>query len=74
MFPFWQNSLLVANLKDRDVRLLSLAGTRVIHEEVLLKDYGRAREAVSGPDGAVYVVVNTPDEILRMSSSGRASQ
>ncbi len=71
MFPFWQNNLLVANLKDRDVRLLTLAGARVMHEEVILKDFGRVREAVGGPDGAIYVVVNTPDEILRVSSQGR---
>jgi glucose/arabinose dehydrogenase len=32
------------------------------------------REAVGGPDGAVYVVVNEPDEILRVSSLGRAPQ
>jgi glucose/arabinose dehydrogenase len=74
MFPFWRHNLLVANLKFRDVRLLSLADARVIHEEVILKDYGRVREAVGGPDGAVYVVVNEPDEILQVSSLGRAPQ
>ncbi len=74
MFPFWRQGLLVANLRYRDVRLLSLADERVIHEEVILKDYGRVREAVGGPDGAVYVVVNKPDEILRLSSRGQAPQ
>jgi glucose/arabinose dehydrogenase len=71
MFPFWQNQLLAANLKYQDVRLLTLAGPRVIHEEVILKDFGRVREAVGGPDGAIYVVINTPDEILRISAEGR---
>ena len=71
MFPFWKGHLLVANLKYRDLRLLSLADQRVIHEEVILQDVGRMREAVSGPDGAIYVVINEPDEILRISSRGR---
>ncbi len=30
----------------------------------------RVREAVSGPDGAVYVVLNRPDVILRLTPSG----
>ena len=71
MFPYWQDSLIVANLKYRDLRLLTLADQRVIHEEIILKDFGRVREAVSGPDGAIYAVVNEPDEILRISSRGQ---
>ena len=34
------------------------------------KNAGRVREAVSGPDGAVYVVLNRPDVILRLTPSG----
>lgn len=71
MFPFWKDQLLVANLKYQDIRLLTLAGPRVIHEEVILKEFGRVREAVGGPDGAIYAVVNAPDEILRIASGGR---
>ena len=67
MFPYWQGHLLVANLKVRDVRLLDIAAGRVMHEETILKDFGRVREAVCGPDGAVYLVVNEPDAVLRVS-------
>lgn len=69
-FPKWQNKLLVASLKYEDVRVLSVEGDRVMHEEVILKNAGRVREAVSGPDGAVYVVLNRPDVILRLTPSG----
>ncbi len=69
MFPKWQNKLLVASLKYEDVRVLSVDGDRVIHEEVILKNAGRVREAISGPDGAVYVVLNQPDAILRLTLS-----
>ncbi len=74
MFPFWKGGLLAANLKFRDLRLLTLADDRVLHEEIILKDFGRAREAVCGPDGAVYAVVNDPDEILRISARGRTAR
>jgi glucose/arabinose dehydrogenase len=67
MFPYWQGRLLVANLKVRDVRLLDIDAGRVMHEETVLKDFGRVREAVCGPDGAVYLVVNEPNAVLRVS-------
>ena len=38
------------------------------------KDFGQVREAVGGPDGAVYAVVNDPDEILRISARGRTAR
>ena len=38
MFPKWQNKLLVASLKYEDVRVLSIDGDRVMHEEVILKN------------------------------------
>jgi len=66
-FPYWRNHLLVGALRDQEVRLLSLAGNHVQHQEVILKNAGRVREAVTGPDGAVYVVVNAPGAILRLS-------
>ena len=59
----------MASLKYEDVRVLSVEGDRVMHEEVILKNAGRVREAVSGPDGAVYVVLNRPDVILRLTPS-----
>lgn len=66
-FPYWRNHLLVGALRDQEVRLLSLAGDRVQHQEVILKDAGRVREAVTGPDGAIYVVLNAPPMVLRLS-------
>lgn len=66
-FPYWQHHLLVGALREQEVRLLNLAGERVQHQEVLLKNVGRVREAVSGPDGAIYVVLNAPGAILRLS-------
>lgn len=67
MFPFWKNRLLVGALAYQEVRLLNIKENRVLHQEVVLKDRGRVREAVPGPDGAIYVVLNEPGRIVRIS-------
>lgn len=67
IFSTWRNKLLVSALAYEEVRLLDIVEGRVIHEEIILKDVGRVREAVTGPDGAVYVVLNEPGQILRLT-------
>jgi aldose sugar dehydrogenase len=74
MFPYWNKHLIVSALVYEEVRILNVEGDRVMHEELILKDMGRVREAVTGPDGAIYAVVNEPDEILRISSLGPVRQ
>lgn len=66
-FPLWRHKLLVSALRDEEVRLLDLFEDRVMHEEVILQGAGRVREAVPGPDGALYVVLNEPDRVLRLT-------
>ena len=67
LFPFWRNHLLVTSLADKDLRLLQIQENRVLHEEILFDNLARVREAVTGPDGAIYVVINDPGEILRLT-------
>jgi aldose sugar dehydrogenase len=69
-FPYWKNHLLVTALKDQDLRLLQVQDGRVIHEEILFDGLGRVRDVITGPDGAIYVVLNSPHQILRLSSLG----
>ena len=66
-FPYWQNHLLVGALKYEEVRLVEIEKDRVIHEEIILKNYGRVRDVSSGPDGAIYVVLNEPGRVLRLT-------
>jgi glucose/arabinose dehydrogenase len=66
-FPKWKNMLLVGALKYEDVRLLNIEGDRVMHQEVILKNYGRVRDVGLDPEGNVYVVVNQPNRIIRLS-------
>ena len=35
-------------------------------QEVLFKNLGRVRDVIDGPDGYLYVVLNTPDRIVRL--------
>lgn len=67
LFPYWKGKLLVSSLAANELRLLELDGNRVMHEEVILKGAGRIRESVVGPDGAIYVVLNEPDRVVRLS-------
>jgi glucose/arabinose dehydrogenase len=67
LFPKWRNKLLVGALKYEDVRLLNIENDRVMHEEVIVKNLGRVRDVSTGPDGAIYVVLNTPNIVLRLT-------
>jgi aldose sugar dehydrogenase len=71
MFPEWDGDLLVAALKYQLLVRLDLdAETReVIGEERMLKgDYGRIRDVIVAPDGAVLMLTDADNGmVLRMS-------
>ncbi|MDC0325581.1 PQQ-dependent sugar dehydrogenase [bacterium] len=67
LFPRWKNHLLVGALKYEEVRLLDIQDDRVMHQEIILKNAGRVRDVCSAPDGALYVVTNGPDTLLKMT-------
>ncbi len=66
-FPSWQNNLVVTALKFEEVRRVVVDGDRVAEQEILLKGYGRVRDVKFGPDGALYLLTNTPDAVLRVT-------
>ncbi len=66
LFKRWEGKLIVGALAGEVVRLLQVEEGRVMHEETILEGEGRVREAVVGPDGAIYVVLNEPDEVWRL--------
>ena len=67
LFPKWKNKLMVGALKDEEVKLLHIEGDRVIHEQTIVKNLGRVRDLTTGPDGAVYIVLNNPDKVIRLT-------
>lgn len=72
-FPKWSGALLVGALKYESVAVMQVDEDRVMHEEVILKNAGRVREVAAGPDGAVYVVTNSPDAILKLTKKADRS-
>jgi glucose/arabinose dehydrogenase len=67
MFPKWQNNLIVTALGFEEVRRLVIDGDKVLEQEILMKGYGRVRDVKIGPDGALYLLMNAPDELLRVT-------
>ena len=67
-FPAWQGDLFVGALAGQLLTRLELDGTRVVHEERLLKELGdRIRDVRQGPDGLLYLVTDASDgRVLRI--------
>lgn len=72
MWGTWGGSLMVATLKEMDLRRFAVDGTTVTPAEVLLdRKYGRLRTPVLGPDGALYVTTSNGqgDRIIRITAT-----
>jgi aldose sugar dehydrogenase len=69
-FPEWQGDLLVTALVAREVRRVSLDGEQVTGQARILTEIGeRLRDIKTGPDGALYVLTDSPrGRVLRISA------
>lgn len=67
LFPAWKNNLLVSALKNQHIHRLVLDGHKVIKEEIILRESGRVRDIKSGPDGAIYALIDRRGMILRLT-------
>lgn len=67
LFPKWKNWLLAGALAFEELRLLAIDDERVIHQQTILKNAGRVRDVTTGPDGAIYVILNKPGTVIRMT-------
>ena len=67
LFPKWKNDLLVGALAFEEIRRLELEKNSVSEQETILKGVGRVRDLKIGPDGALYVLLNDPDMVLRIT-------
>lgn len=66
LFSPWKGNLLLGSLKFRYLARLELNGEQVMSEEKLMEGIGRVRSVVEGPDGLIYVSVETPGMVLRL--------
>jgi glucose/arabinose dehydrogenase len=71
-FPDWRGSLLVGSLQPGRLVRLQIANGRVVREERHLGEQGeRIRDVRQGPDGLVYVVIDSSRaRILRLEPRG----
>jgi glucose/arabinose dehydrogenase len=66
-FPQWRGSLFVGSLNPGALVRLTLDGDRVTSEERYLRDVGRVRAVVQGPDGMLYLLTDaTNGKLLRV--------
>jgi glucose/arabinose dehydrogenase len=65
-FPQWKHDLFVTALAGQQLLRLEVEGRTVKSQEVLFRNLGRVRDVVNGPDGLLYVLLNTPDRIVRL--------
>ena len=62
--PEWQNSILLATLKEDDLRVLKLnaSGDSIISEDIYFNNYfGRLRDVCVSPDGKIYLATSNQD-------------
>lgn len=67
LFAKWENNLMVGALAFEEIRRLVIADDKVTEQEIILKGVGRVRDLKTGPDGALYVLLNSPDMVLRIT-------
>ncbi len=68
LFPDWRGNLFIAALAERTVRRLEMRENEVVAQHEMFKDLGeRFRDVRVGPDGALYLLTDSPDgKVLRV--------
>ncbi len=63
-FPGWEHNLLATGMSAEELQRIVIEDGKVTRIETLLKNQGRVRDVASGPDGLIYVALNTrgPDQ------------
>ena len=69
--PGWKGDLFVGSLKFGQLVRLEIDGDRIVGEERLLDNaYGRIRDVVQGPDGALYLLTDSgKGALLRITAA-----
>ena len=76
-FPQWRGSVFSGGLSGQQLSRITLDGQDVVHEETLYYDQGRIRDVREGPDGYIYMAIDTRDgagPIVRLEPVDRSSE
>lgn len=67
LFPAWKNNLFAGALAHQKlVRIEIDDSNHVTHQEILLEKSGRVRDVKTLSDGALYIVYDSPGQIVRL--------
>lgn len=58
-FPKWKGNLFAGGLAGEQLARLTMDGTRVLSEETLVQNMGRIRDVRQGPDGFIYLAIDS---------------
>jgi glucose/arabinose dehydrogenase len=73
-FPDWMNNLFVSALAGQQLRRLEISGDKVTRQEVIFNQFGRVHDVVVGPDGYLYVTLQTPGQPMSASTPGMVAR
>jgi glucose/arabinose dehydrogenase/cytochrome c553 len=62
----WEGNLLSGSLRFKFLQRSVLKGNKVVKEEILFKNIGRVRDVRMGPDGFIYLAVESPGRVYRL--------
>lgn len=62
----WEGNILIGSLRFRNLERVELKDSKVVHKETLLYNIGRMRNVEMGPDGYIYVGLESPGMIIRL--------
>lgn len=64
--PQWKGNLFIGALAGQHLNMLTIENNKVVAEERLLQNMARFRAVRQGPDGALYMVTESPGMLLRL--------
>lgn len=66
-FKSWSGNLIVAGLASQKLHRCVVKDNLIVKEEIMLKDKGRVRNVIQGPDESLYVSVEGPGRIIKIT-------
>ena len=66
-FPEWKNSLLATSLKYERLHRVELDGMNMVKDEIIFEAESRVRDVEVGPDGIIYVALEDPGRIVKLT-------
>lgn len=66
-FEDWKGNLLIGSLKFNYIKRCVIKNNKVVSQETIFENIGRVRDLKEGPDGNIYVAIESSGQIVRIS-------